>query len=135
MMVFFKNIPPSTQKTDLVEFIKPAMKQSFFYRLFSLPGAIVDIALLNLLDQEKNQINAHGVVTIMPDSIASLVIQKLDRKVINGRRIVVREYHVRSEKNDPRKNNNNVPQDIIDKRVGDRRQYQLVPCHASLNNF
>lgn len=128
MHVFFKNIPPNTKKADLVDFIKPAMKQSFFHRLFSLPGAIVDITLLNLLDREKNMVNAHGVVTIMPDCIASLVIQQLDRKVVNGRRITVRQYHVRSEQNDPRKANSNVLQDIIDKRVGERRQYELVPC-------
>ncbi len=127
MLVFFKNVPPTTNKNDLVGFIKPAIKRSFFYRFFSLPGAIVDITLLKLLDKEQNMVNVHGVVTIMPDDVAALVIKQLDRKVVNGRRITVREYHLRSEQNDPRKNANNVPQDIIDKRTGDRRQFELVP--------
>ncbi|MDO9047758.1 MAG: RNA-binding protein [Methylobacter sp.] len=128
MLVFFKNIPPTTQKSDLVEVIKPAIKCSPFYRFFHLPGTIVDITLLNLLDKEKNMLNAHGVVTIMPDDVASLVIKQLDRKAVNGRRITVREYHIRSEQNDPRKASHDAPQDIIDQRVGDRRQYELVPC-------
>lgn len=128
MLVFFKNIPPSTQKSDLVQVLKPAIKRSFFYRFFRLPGTIVDITLLNLFDKEKNMLNAHCVVTIMPDDVASLVIKQLDRKVVNGRRITVREYHVRSEQNDPRKASHDVPQNIIDQRVGDRRQYELVPC-------
>ncbi|TAK61292.1 RNA-binding protein [Methylobacter sp.] len=128
MLVFFKNIPPTTQKSDLIEVIKPAIKRNLFYRLFSLPGTIVDITLLNLLDNEQNILNAHGVVTIMPDDVASLVIKQLDRKVVNGRRITVREYHIRSEQNDPRRASNDIPQDIIDQRVGDRRQYKLVPC-------
>ena len=127
MLVFFKNIPPTTQKTDLIGFIKPAIKRNFFYRLFKLPGTIVDITLLNLLDHEKNIVNVDGIVAIMPDDVASLVIKQLDRKVINGRRITVREYHTRSEQNDPRKASGNVPLIIIDQRVGDRRQYQLVP--------
>lgn len=131
MLVFFKNIPPDTQKTDLIGFIKPAIKRSFFYRLFSLPGAIVDITLLHLLDKDKNMVNVHGVVTIMPDDVAALVIKQLDRRVVNGRRITVREYHIRSETNDPRKASNDVSQDIIDMRVGDRRQYELVPCLQS----
>lgn len=127
MLVFFKNVPPTTNKTDLIGFIKPAIKRNFFYRFFSLPGAIVDITLLSLLDQEKNMVNVHGVVTIMPDDVASLVIKQLDRKVVNGRRITVREYHLRSDQNDPRKNSSNVPQSVIDQRIGDRRQFELVP--------
>lgn len=127
MLVFFKNIPPSTQKQDLIGFIKPVIKRSFFYRLFWLPGTIVDITLLNLLDNEKHTVNVNGVVTIMPDDIASLVIKQLDRKVVNGRRITVREYHIRSEQNDPRKAPSNVSQSNIDQRVGDRRKNDLVP--------
>lgn len=128
MLVFFKNIPPTTQKSDLVEALKPAIKRSFFYRLFHLPGTIVEITLLKLLDNEENTLNTHGVVKIMPDDVAAMVINQLDRKVINGRRITVREYHVRSEQNDPRRTSRDVPKDIIDKRVGDRRQSKLVPC-------
>lgn len=126
MLVFFKNIPPATNKTDLISFIKPVIKCSFFRRLFWLPGAIVDITLLNLLDQEKNMVNANCVVTIMPDDIGVLVIQQLDRKVVNGRRITVREYHARSEQNDPRKASGDVPQGIIGQRVAERRQCKLV---------
>lgn len=128
MLVFFKNVPPTTQKSDLIGFIKPVIERGFLYRFFCLPGAIVDIKLLNVLDKEKNTVNFHGVVTIMPDEVASLAIKQLDRKVVNGRRITVREYHIRSEKNDPRKASGNVPQSIIDKRVGDRRQYEFVPA-------
>ncbi|MDP2901866.1 MAG: RNA-binding protein [Methylovulum sp.] len=128
MLVFFKNIPPTTQKSDLLEFIKPVTKRGFFDRFFRLPGTIVDITMLNLLDHEKNRVNVHGIVTIMPDDVANLVIKQLDRKVVNGRRITVREYHMRSEQNDPRKPSSNVPPNIMDQRVGDRRQYELVPC-------
>jgi len=130
MLVFFKNIPPTTQKKDLIGFIKPVIKRSFFYRLFWLPGTIVDITLLNLLDNEQHMVNVNGVVTIMPDDIASLVIKQLDRKVVNGRRITVREYHIRSEQNDPRKAPGNVLQNNIDQRVGDRRQNDLVPWES-----
>jgi hypothetical protein len=130
MLVFFKNIPPTTQKKDLIGFIKPVIKRNFFYRLFWLPGTIVDITLLNLLDNEQHMVNVNGVVTIMPDDIASLVIKQLDRKVVNGRRITVREYHIRSEQNDPRKASGNVLQNNIDQRVGDRRQNDLVPWES-----
>lgn len=126
MLVFFRNIPPTTQKADLVGVIKPVIKRRFFFDFFHRPGAIVNVMLLDLLDKKQNKVNVHGVVTILPDDIADLVIKQLDRKVINGRRITVREYHLRFEKNDPRKKNANVPQDIIDKRAQDRRQHELV---------
>jgi len=126
MLVFFKNIPPTTEKSDLIRFIKPAIKQGFFDRLFHLPGTITDITLLNLLDKGEKLLNVHGIVTIMPDDVASLVIKQLDRKIVNGRRVTVREYHIRSEQNDPRKSSINVSQSINDQRVGDRRQNELT---------
>ena len=127
MLVFFKNIPATTNKTDLIGFIKPAIKAGFFHRLFWLPGAIVDITMLSLLDREQHMVNANCVVKIMPDDIGTLVIKQLDRKVVNGRRITVREYHARSEQNDPRKVSGDIPQGFINQRVGDRRQCELVP--------
>lgn len=133
MLIFFKNIPPTTEKAGLIEFIKPALKYGFFHRLFCPPAAIVDVSLLSLLDNEKNIVNVHGVVKIMPDDVALSVIKQLDRKVINGRRITVREYRIRSEENDPRAAFGNVPQEILDRRVGDRRQYELVPLVAQMN--
>lgn len=126
MLVFFKNIPANTQKSDLVEIIGRVVKGGLFHRLFHLPGTIVDIALLKILDNEKNTVNVHGLVVIMPDEVGSMVINQLDRKVVNGRRVTVREYHIRSEQNDPRKSSGLLPQGIIDQRIGERRQHDLV---------
>lgn len=133
MLVFFRNIPPSTQKSDLVGAIKPVMKKRFFFDFFHRPGAIVNVMLLDLLDKKQNKVNVHGVVTILPDDVADLVIKQLDRKVINGRRITVREYHIRSPQNDPRKQTKNVPQNIIDKRQAERRQHEIVSDVHSLD--
>ena len=133
MLVFFRNIPPTTQKADLVGAIKPVMKKRFFFDFFHRPGAIVNVMLLDLLDKRQNKVNVHGVVTILPDDVADLVIKQLDRKVINGRRITVREYHIRHPQNDPRKKTANVPQDIIDKRMRERREYELVSDTHSID--
>ncbi len=133
MLVFFRNIPPTTQKSDLVGVIKPVIKRRFFFDFFHRPGAIVNVMLLDLLDKKQNKVNVHGVVTILPDDIANLVIKQLDRKVINGRRVTVREYHIRHSQNDPRKKTVNVSQDIIDKREGERREYELVSENSAID--
>jgi len=129
MLVLFKNIPPNTKKKDLLAIVEPAIKRhGFFYRLFSLPGAVVDIAFLNLFDNDNNMVNFHAVVMIMPDDIAVAAIKQLDRKVVNGRRVTVREFHIRSEKNDPRRNHEPPPPNLLNQRLGDRRKHDLVPC-------
>ncbi len=133
MLVFFRNIPPTTEKSDLISAIKPVMKRRFFFDFFHRPGAIVNVMLLDLLDKKQNKMNVHGVVTILPDDVANLVIKQLDRKVINGRRVTVREYHIRHPHNDPRRNTTDVSQDILDKRTGDRRQHEVVSEVESLD--
>ncbi|MGB4498615.1 MAG: RNA-binding protein [Methylococcaceae bacterium] len=132
MLVFFRNIPPTTQKSDLVGVIKPVIKRRFFFDFFHRPGAIVNVMLLDLLDKKQNKVNVHGVVTILPDDVADLVIKQLDRKVINGRRITVRQYYIREEHNDPRKQTK-PSQDVIDKRQGERRQHEIVSDTHSLD--
>jgi hypothetical protein len=132
MLVFFRNIPPTTQKSDLVGVIKPVIKRRFFFDFFHRPGAIVNVMLLDLLDKKQNKVNVHGVVTILPDDVADLVIKQLDRKVINGRRITVRQYYIREERNDPRKQTK-PSQDIIDKRQAERRQHEVVSDDHSLD--
>jgi hypothetical protein len=133
MLVFFRNVPPTTQKSDLVGAIKPVMKKRFFFDFFHRPGAIVNVMLLDLLDKRQNKVNVHGVVTILPDDVADLVIKQLDRKVINGRRITVRQYYIRNERNDPRRNTKYVPKDIADKRERERRQHEIVSDAHSLD--
>ncbi len=133
MLVFFRNIPPTTQKSDLVGAIKPVMKKRFFFDFFYRPGAIVNVMLLDLLNKKQNKVNVHGVVTILPDDVADLVIKQLDRKVINGRRVTVREYHIRHPQNDPRKKTKDVPQNIIDKRQAERRQHEIISDVHSLD--
>lgn len=133
MLVFFRNIPPTTAKADLIGVIKPVLKRRFFFDFFHRPGAIVNVMLLDLLDKKQNKMNIHGVVTILPDDVANLVIKQLDRKVINGRRVTVRQYHIRHPHNDPRKSATNVPQNILDKRSGERRQHEIVSDMDSLD--
>lgn len=125
MLIFFRNIPPATRKIDLVEFITPAFNFNFVDKFFRSPGTIVDIKLVNLLDKEKNTLNVHGLVRINPDDAAERVIKRLNRKTVNGRRISVREYQARSEKNDPRSAYGDIPQEMLDRRIGDRRRKNL----------
>lgn len=125
MLVFFRNIPPTTRKIDLIEFITPAFNFNFVDKFFRSPGAIVDIKLVNLLDKEKNTLNVHGLVRINPDDAAERVIKRLNRKTVNGRRISVREYQARSAKNDPRSAFGNISKEILNRRKGDRRRKNL----------
>jgi len=125
MLVFFRNIPPTTRKIDLVEFITPAFNFNFVDKFFRSPGVIIDIKLVTLLDKDKNTLNVHGIVKINPDDAAERVIKRLNRKTVNGRRISVREYQARSGKNDPRGACRDIPQEMLHRRKGDRRRKNL----------
>ena len=120
MLIFLRQIPAHTRIHEITDFIEPALKKSFF-NLFGEKGHIEDIKIITLKDNDLNTIEHHGLVTIVPDSAAELVIKRLNRKPFKGRRIAVREYITRTWQNDRRAENQGIQRDASNRREQDRR--------------
>lgn len=130
MIIIIKNIPANTSEEDIEEFITPALKGGWL----SKNGAIESITIKALKDTVSNTVKYHGLVRIMPDSVGDRVIKQLNRKRINGRHILVNEYHIRNWHNDPRISRHQLNEELPDKRKADRRRrYIEIDANAESN--
>jgi hypothetical protein len=118
VIIIIKNIPANTSEEDIEEFISPALKGGWL----SKNGAIESISIKAQKDTLLNIIKYHGLVRIMPDSVGERVIKQLNRKRINGRNILVNEYHIRNWHNDPRISRHQLNEELPDQRKADRRR-------------
>jgi len=121
MIVILHKIPPETRYQDIIEFIEPALKSSWF----SKEGYIEEVKILIVNDNDKETVERHGLIRINPDSRARKAIKFLNRKPILGKRIAVREYQYRSWHNDTRENSNKRLGKILHRRSNSRRRPNL----------
>lgn len=121
MIVILRNISASTREQDIEDFIEPAIKGG----LIRKSGHIEKISILVLKDTRTEKMEFHGLVTIVPDSAANRAIKKLNKKQLNGRRVLVREYQIRRWQNDSRVNRRDHIQEYKDKRLSDRRLWHV----------
>lgn len=120
VIIILKNIPGHTEKQQIEDFISPAIKGG----LLRKSGSIDKIAIQLQKDSVKHTVEYHALVTITPDSAAIKAIKKLNKKRINGRHILVAEYHIRTWHNDPRINRE-PNHEVVEQRKGDRRRRNL----------
>ncbi|MEQ1530279.1 MAG: RNA-binding protein [Methylococcales bacterium] len=118
MIIIIKNIPASTTEEDLEEFITPALKGGWL----SKNGVIETISIKAQKDTTSNTFKYNGLIRIMPDSVAERVIKRLNRKRVNGRHILVTEFHIRNWHNDPRISRHQINEELQDNRKIDRRR-------------
>jgi len=120
-VIFIRGVSAYTQKSDLVDFVSPALVN----RLRFVNGKILEIEVLTLYDRKKKLIEFHGLVTVNSEKAGKLAIKKLHGSVFQGRRVVVREYIKRSWQNDRRHNHAEKFDSLFStegKRRGDRRR-------------
>lgn len=98
MIVFLRNIPKDTSHQDILDFVGPVVKGG----LLQSGGKVASIEFLEIQDGNAAIVEYHGLVHILPDEVGLRVIRKLNRQHFKGKRIVVREYVVRSWHNDRR---------------------------------
>lgn len=121
MIILLKNILSNTTDKDIEDFIRPAIKGS----LLSKRGRIEHISILKQKDSSMEDYECHGLVTITPDSVAIKAINKLNKKRIKGKSVIVREYQIRRWHNDPRINRDQLVEASKNKRKDDRRRRNL----------
>lgn len=98
MIIFIRNIPKGTLRSEISNFVKPALKGGFF----SEKGIIRNIVILMLKNKDINLNEYHALVDIEPESSAIRVIKKLHGQRFRDKRITVRQYFTRRWQNDRR---------------------------------
>jgi len=83
MVIILRRIPKNTNEEDVLEFLEPALKGSFFKK----SGHIESIQKLVLKDTEKKTIEFHVLVAIDSESAANRVIKMLNRKLFKNKPI------------------------------------------------
>lgn len=123
--LFVRRIPPNTTPGDLKNFADGGVSWLWRLRLgtrYKIAGA----RILAIRDLRTMEIELHGLVAIEPETLLDHIVNRLDKKHLNGRRVLVRRYHVRSPKNDRRRGQaDDVAQAPSDRRVTDRRRQDL----------
>ena len=118
MILFIRNIPGNCHLSDLHEFVAPVLKRSFPFR----SGSILKSEILVIRDKHTNALEYHGLVYVDAEAAGQRAIKKLKGKRLKNKLVMVREFYHRSWHNDRRLIHKHLPDDIINKRIGDRRR-------------
>ena len=124
MLIFLRNIPSATHKSEITEHVESALKSGLL-GLFKKKNRILSVGIVHIVDKDTRADEYHGLVRIEPDSAARMVTKKLNRKPFKNRPIAVREYHMRSWHNDKRVTITSQHSPSNEKRKFDRRRKNL----------
>ncbi len=123
MLILILRIPRDTNKYDLIKFLEPVIKGG----LFSKPGNIESIDIMVHENSNIETSPRHALIRIEPDAAARRVVAKLNKKLLNGKHVNVREFYLRSWHNDPRnKSLHNAAAIFKERRTGERRKNKLT---------
>lgn len=118
MILIIKKIGATTSVRQIEEFIYPELKGGWFGRT----GVLESLEIKMFNHPELPAPEFHAIVKIEPDKVARRVIQRLNRKVCDGKPVNVSQYQVRYRTNDRREGVKGVRQD---RRMKDRRRKNL----------
>jgi hypothetical protein len=121
MIVFLRNIPNDTHRQEIIDFVMPAVRGG----LFRPKGKIASIDILAVKDPATELTEYHCLVHVLPDEVGLRVIRRLHGQQFKGKRITVREYVVRSWRNDRRDPTRPPPPGIVDRRKSPTRRENL----------
>jgi RNA recognition motif-containing protein len=123
MFIFIRGISKNTKKSELGDFISPALVSRFHF----IHGKVLNVEILMLEDKKTKLTEFHGLVNVDSDRAGRQAIKRLNGKMFKGHRVVVREYVDRAWQND-RRSNHMAVSDIPGKgnRRCDRRRHMLV---------
>jgi hypothetical protein len=121
MIVLLKNIPKNSYHNDIIDIIEPVIKG----KLFRANGEINNIDIIALRESDTEELEFQALAHIEPEAAANRVIKKLHGLFIQGNRITVREYFLRSWRNDKRSEDVEARWPLQEKRTNGCRRRQL----------
>lgn len=117
MIIIFEKISPKTKVDDIRDFIAPVLKGHIFQK----SGRIGYIKIEILKDSMSGKVDYYALVLVNSDSVAQRIIKRKNKRPLVGRRVKVRQFFVRSWRNDPRNKGGQKSEGIVDMRESDRR--------------
>jgi hypothetical protein len=121
MIVFLRNLPDDTTRQEIIDFVTPALKGG----LFRARGLVTSLDILAIRDNSTRLMEYHGLVHVEPDEAGLRLIRKLHGRLFKGRRMTVREYVMRSWKNDRRGGPASPVPVAVERRIGPIRRANL----------
>jgi hypothetical protein len=131
MIVLFRNIPNDSYHNDISTFVQPAIKGG----LFKAQGSINSIEIIALRENNTESLEFQALVHIEPEIVAMRVIKKLHGLYIRGCRIMVRQYFIRSWKNDKRSEEADAIWLLKEKRKNPSRRRNLKVYKIALPEY
>jgi hypothetical protein len=131
MIVLFRNIPSDSYHNDFTNMIQPVIKGG----LFKAQGSINNIDIIALKEEGTESLEFQALATIEPETAATKVIKQLNGKFIRGCRITVRQYFVRSWKNDKRNEESDTNWPGKEKRTNISRRRKLKILKVALPDY
>jgi hypothetical protein len=130
MLLFFRNIPAPTRPNELYFQVAMAVSED----LIEQAEQVITVDVMVIRDRRNNQLEHHGLVSVSSDEAGIRAIKNLNGLLFDGCEVLVRCYKQRDVKNDRRRNGLPVSQDLIDKRIQDRRRGDRVEIYVDFSN-
>lgn len=121
MIIILERISAKTDIQDIQDFIAPALKGGIFQK----SGRLGYIKIEILKDNINGMHEYYALVLVNLDLVAQRIIKKKNMHILGGRRVKVRQYFVRSWRNDPRNKDDPKNETTVDMRQDDRRKSVL----------
>lgn len=126
MDLFIRNVDQSTSADDLKAFVKQYTRWTD--ALTGQKPKVLKSEILTIVNRISGDIEFHGKIKITPDKAAESMIRRLNRKILRGRIVEVRQWYSRSSKVDPNKLNMSL--EDLEEDDDDRRRNNIKIIHS-----
>lgn len=118
MILIIKKIGATTTVHHIESFLSPVLRGG----LFRAHGILENVEIKMFKHPDLDVPEYHAIIKVNSDSVGKRIIQRMNRKLCDGKPVNVCQYHVRYRTNDRRENLQGFK---LDRRVMDRRRKNL----------
>jgi hypothetical protein len=120
MFVILKNISTAVSSDNLKSIVNSAIESSFLHK----KGHLISIKIIRLVNRSKHEVDRYAIIRLDSENTEKYLINALNRRIIDGRTVLVAKYIVRHWTNDRRTTQPDVSV-AVNKRKADRRRKHL----------